>query len=660
MIKKQPANSLILAFLFLIIATSRASSKLDFDHIARETLAQRLDVPASNLTFAGRAVIVRYPTLGLVIREYKFVDARGSTLSIALNDRGNEINVDELDAAELAAYQNKFGKLDRELWRALAGKSPDELLEVALWLTMPTSDAIPARPETTPRATEFADMSRAERAALKRQLDNAETNASFDASAWSAFEAVNLKDEMTRVETVTRQIVEEMRRAGYDASASEMAPLVNVGLPVRLIRLYARRAEVEMIYLASQPANEMNVARKAIGAQVVHNRGITGMGAKIAVVEFDGMPKTSNPYLKGIRRDNFFACPVNAHATGIAGIIRSRDATFRGIAPDAGVWMGCGITNAEMQTMTNRGLEWGAETISLSWYSGSAHAPGALDKFFDRIMFVFHDLVIKSAGNRGGGDGWVTPPGLGYNTLSVGNFDDQNTANALDDLMEISSSWKGPTSAHSDREKPEVVAPGTNIRSTTTSSPWTGNIGTGTSYAAPMVAGITALMYQRNPALTAWPEATKAILMATATQNKEGESRLSDVDGAGGVWAPSTDIVARNTTIFGGWGGMNYTCATPTDLDIATIYLSYGFKTRVVIVWDQNTKYASYSSKPSADLDLQIYSPSNVLVASSYSWDNTFEIAEFTPTTSGKYRIHVDFTRCSLSPQYLGWAWSQP
>ncbi len=88
--------------------------------------------------------------------------------------------------------------------------------------------------------------------------------------------------------------------------------------------------------------------------------------------------------------------------------------------------------------------------------------------------------------------------------------------------------------------------------------------------------------------------------------------------------------------------------------------LQAGRKTRVVIVWDQNPNYAYYASKPSADLDLQIFGPSNTIVASSYSYDNTYEIVEFTPPVTGTYTIQVDKVRCNLTPKYLGWAWDQP
>ena len=282
-------------------------------------------------------------------------------------------------------------------------------------------------------------------------------------------------------------------------------------------------------------------------------------------------------------------------------------------------------------------------------------------------MFDYTDLVIKSAGNLGDTTGWITPPGLGYNTLTVGNFDDVNTVIQSDDVMNPTSSWKDPLSAHGDREKPEVVAPGTNIISTTAASPWVGSVGSGTSFSAPMVSGMTALLYQRNTSLRAWPESTKAIIMATAIRNKEGFARLSEKDGAGGVWAVEADWVARNTTNHGRWGGDEYDCtsSTPLSWDITTMSLTAGHVTRVVLVWDQNPNYSFYSTQPSADLDLQIWRTSNPLakdpVAASYSWDNTYEIVRFTPTVTGTCALRINKFRCDLTPGYIGWAWwSQP
>jgi subtilisin family serine protease len=278
-------------------------------------------------------------------------------------------------------------------------------------------------------------------------------------------------------------------------------------------------------------------------------------------------------------------------------------------------------------------------------------------------MFSFTDLVVKSAGNLGLMDGWVTPPGLGYNTLTVGNFNDNNTVYRTDDTMNDTSSWKDPLSAHGDREKPEVVAPGTDITSTTAGTPWIASVGSGTSFSAPFVAGQTALLYQRNSALRAWPESTKAIIMATAIQNKEGATRLSEKDGAGGIWAVEADWVARNNSTHGRWGGDEYDCTsnTPTAWDATTMSLTAGHKTRVVLVWDQNPDYSFYATQPSADLDLQIWRTTSPLqktpVAESSTWDNTYEIVEFTPSVTGTYSLRINKFRCDLTPGYMGWAW---
>ena len=83
------------------------------------------------------------------------------------------------------------------------------------------------------------------------------------------------------------------------------------------------------------------------------------------------------------------------------------------------------------------------------------------------------------------------------------------------------------------REKPEIAAPGTNIRMLSNGFPWGGQTDSGTSFAAPMVAGTAARLIQRKPFLGIWPEQLRAILMSSAANNIEGATRLADVDGAG-------------------------------------------------------------------------------------------------------------------------------
>jgi hypothetical protein len=131
---------------------------------------------------------------------------------------------------------------------------------------------------------------------------------------------------------------------------------------------------------------------------------------------------------------------------------------------------------------------------------------------------------------------------------------------------------------------------------------------------------------------------------------------ISSKDGAGGIRCKRAFNVVNGSR--GGWGGRNYSCSTSSSLDVATISLTAGKRCRIVIVWDQNKGYSSYKKKPSADLDLYLRR-SGSTVESSTSYDNTFEMVDFTPSVSGSYTIRVKQYRCSKTPKYLGWAWHQ-
>jgi hypothetical protein len=170
---------------------------------------------------------------------------------------------------------------------------------------------------------------------------------------------------------------------------------------------------------------------------------------------------------------------------------------------------------------------------------------------------------------------------------------------------------------------------------------------------------------QRQPTLQTWPEVVKAIILATAVGNPDRASPLLErgvdkKDGAGGIWMPYADSVARGVN--GNWKAYNYTCATANPLTLMTMSLAAGRQTRVVIAWDTNPAYPldSYKLQPSADLDLYVYNSSGAVVTRSVSYDSTYEIVVFTPSTSGTYSVRVTRPRCSMDPRYLGGAWSQP
>ena len=153
-------------------------------------------------------------------------------------------------------------------------------------------------------------------------------------------------------------------------------------------------------------------------------------------------------------------------------------------------------------------------------------------------------VVVTAAGNLGrsakGGPqhGGITSPGNAPWVLTVGATDHHGTAARRDDTVAPFSS-RGPTQI--DRAtKPDVVAPGVAIESLADpgSTLYEVNPGarlrgtvdtatppyltlTGTSMAAPVVAGTIALMFQANPDLT--PNLVKAILQYTAERRPRYE-----------------------------------------------------------------------------------------------------------------------------------------
>ncbi|KCV69678.1 hypothetical protein H696_04086 [Fonticula alba] len=184
-----------------------------------------------------------------------------------------------------------------------------------------------------------------------------------------------------------------------------------------------------------------------------------------------------------------------------------------GVAPGA-KWIsakGCKDKNCKTYGLT-KAAEWmvcpyadnlpprcdlGADIINNSW--GGTHG---FDPFFALQVraFLEADIVpIFSSGNSGPLCGTTGSPGDQILTLSVGATDSR------DALADFSARGPGPRASGFDRLKPNVVAPGVAIRSAYSTRGGLLNNRfaaiSGTSMAAPAVAGVAALVRSVNPAL---------------------------------------------------------------------------------------------------------------------------------------------------------------
>jgi hypothetical protein len=324
--------------------------------------------------------------------------------------------------------------------------------------------------------------------------------------------------------------------------------------------------------------------------------------------------------------------------------------TQQGFAPAARLSVGSWCATGDNRASADRTADWGARVITNSYWTDATGGVTADDRHADGLVHNRWRLFVKSAGNRGGGDNRITSPGNGYNVLAVGNVNLNGTPARADDTMAPSSSFADPTSTMGDRQKPEVSAPGTNIQMLSNGFPWPGQTATGTSFAAPMVAGTAARLIQRKPFLGVWPEQLRAILMASAVNNIEGATRLSDVDGAG--------MIAANTAVRilddNRHGGTHVDCNTFGRSQVmSTTQLQADQPLRAAISWTTDPSAVDYAARPSADLDLEVRGPSRSFFSSSF--DNTSEIVDFRAPVAGTYEIRVNNFRCARST-FVGWA----
>ncbi|MBI2397553.1 MAG: S8 family serine peptidase [Xanthomonadales bacterium] len=121
-------------------------------------------------------------------------------------------------------------------------------------------------------------------------------------------------------------------------------------------------------------------------------------------------------------------------------------------------------------------------------------------------------LVVVSAGNGGSGCSTVSdPPAFFAESFSVGNFNASTGTIA-------SSSSRGPVTVDgSNRMKPEISAPGSNVRSALNSGDTSYTTMSGTSMAGPHVAGAAALLMSAVPALQRQPALVRQYLEQSAT-----------------------------------------------------------------------------------------------------------------------------------------------
>jgi PKD repeat protein len=246
-----------------------------------------------------------------------------------------------------------------------------------------------------------------------------------------------------------------------------------------------------------------------------------------------------------------------AHGTHVAGIIAARGGydiegpyDARGVAPGSTIFFKQRDKSSRSNTYDSLAAAfdaWGAAGVRVSnhswgWEDAFSYSDAA--ELFDTRCDDYDDIPIISAGNSGSTHGprSIVDPATAKNAITVSGIRFATSPYSEVGTRTSSSSY-GPTQAGSGdaRLKPELVAPGghvderrgvvsTNaqvegqwvIDDYTTWQPITYTRMTGTSQAAPHVAGAAALMLEADPDISS--ELFKAWLIATTIPLKSGGS----------------------------------------------------------------------------------------------------------------------------------------
>lgn len=259
-----------------------------------------------------------------------------------------------------------------------------------------------------------------------------------------------------------------------------------------------------------------------------------------AIREINPMNDTINdPNLNPCGFDSSFPCDDNNHGTHTMGIAIGEDSTSQiGVAPEAD-WIGCRNMERGYGTPFTylECFEWFLAPTNLqnenprpdlaphviinSW--GCPPIEGCTSDNFALLQEAVDNLkasgvmVVASAGNSGrSGCSTIDDPAAIFdNSFSVGAIARNDT------IADFSS--RGPVTVDgSNLLKPNVVAPGVNVRSAIRGGRFANF--SGTSMSGPQVAGVVALMISANPSLAGQVEEIETILEQTARATIAEES----------------------------------------------------------------------------------------------------------------------------------------
>jgi subtilisin family serine protease len=620
----------------------------------------------------------------------------GEVYRVAIDERGQELDPVALEDGGFTEY----GKLEPRLFHLLPTLRSTEMLRVLLWTQEPDLASV-----NQELARLYPEL-KAGYYASGQPFDGRGRPVSADEKV-----LVEIRNDYNRLLTdahlrAAEPILDYLKQRGFEGSAMKSFPGVFAKLPVAVIRDLSETKfdGLSNIYLGEiEVEPQMDNVDDAIQISSVWERGYTGNFSgwsppmRLGVMDtgvVDQYP--THPAFSGKVIHRPFHDNQSLHAAQIAGVMFGNDPThpeYRGVAYDSVDLVSVGIDDQASWQSIDDGLDGLVDNhayvinISLNLYGYRDMHPS--DRVLDYVVRYRDPTIAVIAGNNGNQPPhlyYVNSPGKAYNAITVGGFEDKNTPSWGDDEMWPESCYRDPyvdgynPNYPREHRKPDVVAVGHDVTVIYDTLGDDYVSVDGTSYAAPQVAGLAALLIQRYPWLRTNPEAIKAIIMASALNEVwEWAGPYDYRDGAGGIsaafafavhdrggWAHHiihdiTDLSDPSNVFNGNESDYDFKGSDTAIWDAGTnSYARRGERVRAVLCWNSNPDGANLdgvgTDELSTDLDLRIVDPDGALVpgASSLSMYNNCEISDFVAPKTGEYALRVKYYAVGTEGPDLG------
>lgn len=293
------------------------------------------------------------------------------------------------------------------------------------------------------------------------------------------------------------------------------------------------KPSVKRVWLDRVVRTTLDQSVPQVGAPAAHAAGFDGTGVTVAVL--DTGIDANHPDLAGkvVAAANFTAAPdandLFGHGTHVASTIAGSGAASqgrnRGVAPGAQLLNGkvCDDNGGCPTSAILAGMQWaadqGADVVNMSLGGVDTPELDPMEQAVNELTASTDTLFVVAAGNTSGTPALATP-GTADAALTVGAVD------GSDNLAGFSH--VGPR-AYDGGLKPDMTAPGVDI--TAARAGTQGYVdSSGTSMAAPHVAGAAAILQQRRPTWSA-PQLKSALVGSTVpnaslTAYQQGSGRL--------------------------------------------------------------------------------------------------------------------------------------